>query len=679
MARGKSDRNRQQKLERQKRKRKERLRELSSAGNAVSAKTDERLGVAYRLIDDRDFEDAEELLRALERRRPRNPAIAEALVYLYQRMNDHESCCVAARKLMHLTPDDPDALTMYAQESLYCNRVSLALVYYRQVMERWPDHPNSAKASEAQTICLPEARKRLQDARDSGFTDLDVDNGGLELFAQHESSLERLHNGDFEGAIRICDDLLATEPRFISARNNLVTCLFQTGQTARALDVVRETRRLIPENRYAEALAGKIMYLCGDPESANEIADHIVAHPPDEQDPLLAALELLSYMGRDQDVLNLCESIDDRMDLEVRAMAWHYEAVARCRLGEIILAKSLWKKCLRELPKHPTARENLEDLNSNGGNAPWAESLGKWIPKSVLDRVLNPKSLQGNGGKGLLQHFPAIAMLIPALLDRGDPFGRELAVRIAGMDASPKSVEALREFAFSNRGADSLRSMALVRLKELGALKEDSVRYFSRGEWRDISMWSPEITDEVDENIPEWESELALEATNAGNDGDRATAERLWKEILKRNPDSVTARFNIAVTALRLGGKSDQEWARKEIEDIHRDHPDYAFGIIAAAQLTAKKDCDRAREMLKPIMQKKRLHVSEATALFAAFAQISLQTKDIAEAERMHEMLVGITSPDHPTTAAIADLIAQARTRSDMLDTLRKILPRRNS
>ena len=91
-------------------------------------------------------------------------------------------------------------------------------------------------------------------------------------------------------------------------RNNLALACFQIGNIEKAVHVAEETCDLAPDNRFAEAMLGKLRFLNGQEDEANAIADRIVVNPPTEQDPLAAAIELLSYLGRDENVVVLSEA-----------------------------------------------------------------------------------------------------------------------------------------------------------------------------------------------------------------------------------------------------------------------------------------------------------------------------------------------------------------------------------
>ena len=107
------------------RKQRERQSRQTAPGQ-LSRMLTERLHDAYDLIHCGDYDEAEELLQKLDRRASSCAKVVEALVFLYRTTDDRERCCEAAERLMVLCPHDADARIMYAQQSMFCGRASIA-------------------------------------------------------------------------------------------------------------------------------------------------------------------------------------------------------------------------------------------------------------------------------------------------------------------------------------------------------------------------------------------------------------------------------------------------------------------------------------------------------------------------------------------------------------------------
>ncbi len=662
MAKRHKARERKKHKELQRRRRLDKQRNATPLAKELTPKLAEKVEAVYDLIHNHEFAEAEASLKRLAGRYDRYPAVIEAQVFFYQEVKDHEGCSQAARRLMKLTPRDPDARMIYAQESMFCGRIAIALTNYRLFLQQWPDHANCQKARNAIELVEPECEDKLGNM---GFEE-----PSLELLVMHEEILECVGQGHFEDAIEKCSRLLKLAPNCIPARNNLALVCFQSGKIEQAVQVAEETCRLAPDNRYAEASLGKLRFLTGREDEANAIADQIVVNPPMQPDPLAAAIELLGFLGRNEDIVILSESVEDDESLDPRcvAMVLHHLAVAQCRLGDEKAGRLSWKKCLKAMPTHPDARENLDDLDSGRGHAPWHESIAKWIPRAVFDEMFADRD-GANRVKhlDLMNGYPAIAALIPALLDRGDPLGRELAMKMAAADGSPAMLDALQDFALGSRGPDALRHEALRILGERGRIDSGPHRFYSRGKWTEVKLFMAEITWEATNEGTHWARNLTEKGTKALNRGDFDTAEELFSQILAKEPDNCTAAYNLSVVWLERDGEAGRQRAQARMEEIHEQFPDYRFAPISLAQFAAMDgDFDRAGKLLAPIADAKRLHVTEASALFATQIQIAVERREFEAAERSWALLVELLGKEDAKVVALRRIIDRASRRPNL-------------
>ncbi|REJ68213.1 MAG: hypothetical protein DWQ31_08780 [Planctomycetota bacterium] len=647
---------RRKQLRRQQRER----RSPQLAPAKLSRKLTERLDNVYDLIRWGDYDEAEESLQELDRRGTSYPEVVEALMLLYQATGDRESCCEAAERLTNLRPRDAEARIMYAQESMYCGRASIALANYQEFIERWPDHPHVSKAKQAIEILVPETERRMKE------TSFPPENA-LQWCCLHEESLALLQRGDYADCVAKCKDLLAKAPNFAAARNNMAIAYFQSGLAKEAVTALEETRRIHPDNRFAETALAKLYFLSGRGDDAHQLADQIADDPPTQQDSIITALEAFALLGRDEDVVQLAEAtaVEKVLDEQSEAIRLHYLAYAKCRLGDKKAAKASWRKCLKLFKGLADARQNLDDLEVGEGHAPWGASFAKWVPRETMDEVID--SMRG-GKNQVLARYPGLASLIPALLDRGDPLGREAAMRLAMADQSPPMLDALKSFAFGSRGPDELRFETLQFLREHNVIDTGPHHIYSRGQWTDIQLFAAEITSEP---RPSSSSARVLELLEDGfyamREDDYETAEAAFSKALFEEPDNCSAAYNLCAVWMRRDGREGKRRAIPRLEQLHGEHPDYTFAAVLLAQLAAEEgEFSRARDLLAPCFNAKQLHISEATALFSAQALIALEENDIDAAERAFDMLCEIADEDDPQIKAVRYRIDRASSKKGL-------------
>jgi len=334
-------------------------------------------------------------------------------------------------------------------------------------------------------------------------------------------------------------------------------------------------------------------------------------------------------------------------------MIEHLAAVASYRLGREADARRRWKRAVKASPGLDPPRANLADLDRPVGerNAAWPFGLGHWVTGALVERFAARVAAAGKRAgaaekatREFLDDHPGLAALIPVLLDRGDPAGREFAVQTALLARTPATLAALRDFALGQRGPDALRHQAAQAASEAGLIPSGPVRMWMNGEWHEILLLGFEITRETTGELSERAGDLVGRALDLLRAGDGVPAERLLREALEADPGSPSVLNNLAA-ALRVQGRDTE--ADELIRDIHRRFPDYFFGIIGVAMLDIEAGrFEEAAALLNPLLRQKKFHVSEFAALAGAEIQLQLARGEKGGARSWLKMLEEAV-PDH--------------------------------
>ena len=337
------------------------------------------------------------------------------------------------------------------------------------------------------------------------------------------------------------------------------------------------------------------------------------------------------------------------LDDDKRGDLLHFFAVANFRMNCKDGAARLWDECLDTCPDHPEAIENLEDIQTKVGHAAWSQSLSKWLPRPfMMEMVKRDENDKSPVTGSLAIDNPVVATVVPALLDRGDPAGREFALNFALSDATPPMLAALKDFAFGTRGPDNLRHKAMMALKRESVIDAGPHRFFSRGRWTEVELIGCEITDEPLE-AETWKSEFLEEGYWAMQKGDLEVAERAFQQVLDRDPSCRSARFNLAGVWQRRGLGNDSEKAKREIRQLHAEYPDYCFAALAVALFEAEQgNMDLSKQLMKKVIERPQLHISEALMLFTTQAQVALLEDDLKAAESSWNTMCQIAGEDDP-------------------------------
>jgi tetratricopeptide (TPR) repeat protein len=136
--------------------------------------------------------------------------------------------------------------------------------------------------------------------------------------------------------------------------------------------------------------------------------------------------------------------------------------------------------------------------------------------------------------------------------------------------------------------------------------------------------------------------------------GDGSNAERLLRTALEIDPDNPALLNNLAMA---LGLQAKREQAEALTLEIHRRFPAYAFGHINLALILIEKgEYDRARKMLNSLLERKRLHFAEFSAIAGAQIKLALVEGDRDEAEHWLDLMKQV-DPDDPHLKPLRALV----------------------
>ena len=504
----------------------------------------------------------------------------------------------------------------------------------------------ASKAVAAIELIEPELAKELPT--------YELTDSELHLLVMHDQMTLRMSDQDFNGAFDLGTKLLAIKPRLVSVRNNLSLCLFHMNRMSEALQVAKETVKIFPENRFAEAALGRTLFLLGEFDEADEIADHIATSFAEQQDALAAQAEFLSFLGRDDNILDLVSFSDNILEIipQCRGALYHYKPVALMRQGHVKEAQAAWKRCLKESPNCPPAKQNLDELKSaKDCHVPWAEFLHKWIPFHAMNEIVatltDGKHETGSRMSEVLRMWPQLVKLVPAMLDRGDRGAREFAILLAKTDSSPAMLNALKDFAMGQRGPDSMRVSTILFLRQQNFLGDEPVRIWLKGAWTDVVPYSAEIYYQQVPHPNSKVTDLVNVGVDAMHDNDLQAAEAAFRRCIKLDPDFPSAWQNLAATLLMRKNKGAREEAEQILQNLFERFPDYPFARISLAQLAIHAGrIEEAQELIAPLASRSRWHVSEAMAHGTVNVELALAKKDYPAAEASLKMMRQLDADD---------------------------------
>jgi tetratricopeptide (TPR) repeat protein len=262
-----------------------------------------------------------------------------------------------------------------------------------------------------------------------------------------------------------------------------------------------------------------------------------------------------------------------------------------------------------------------------------------------VERVIKPVFKQA------FSLFPSLERILVTMLKRGGPDSRNWVYMATGRCPTPELEVAILDFITGQSGTDKCRSDFLMLCSQLKWLPSNTTQLWRKGKQCPIRTTNMEIYWETERMNPPLSSAGAQKAAEAHEaateDGDYERAIELLMEVDAAEPGRDSIRYNIAAFHLILG---HQEIYDEMIEQVIQDFPDYLFAQMAQAQRLIKEgQLDDAWDLLVPLYESTRLHVSEYRAFSIAQAMYHLAKGEVEIAQTILQNGASVCGEDFPT------------------------------
>jgi len=613
-----------------------------------------QLQEAEQLYHRERWSEAYKLLEELDRRYPNRTEVLSLLMDVSYELRDMKGYEIVCARLLKLVPHDADLALMLAGGHMANLRPVMALSAFQRFLQRWPDHERAQDACET----VADLKERLPSIlTEMGLTDSD----GFDVAVLHEEAQFCLDQGNWDGARQLEEQILERHPDFIPALNNLSQIHWVEGRLDQAVASAEQVIGLEQDNLHALSNLTRYYCLVGRVQDAQELVEELKSVQSDRVDSWVKKAEAMSYLGDDQGVLDVLTSAKQAGHLDsplADPQLYHFAAVAALRFGQEKEARRYWRQAKKLAPNLRVVQENLEDLVNPIGerHAPWPFAFVNWVGRQAL--VVMVKQIDRSLGRSekavnlafqrYLRRYPQVSHMVPFLLDRGDPQGREFALRIAVAAQAPEMLVALRDFALGQWGPDAMRHEAARVVSQEGLLPDGPVRMWMQGDWREVLLLGFEIHGEAlrqhSSRVERWMNE-AIMALNRG-DGNRA--ESLLLKALEVEPGMPDILNNLATTYGLQGREREGEAILRQLLE---EHPDYLFARTMLARLSIEQgEIEEAESLLDPLMSRRRFHFAEFSTYSATMIQLYLAKGQPERARSWLEMWASV-APDDPALA----------------------------
>ncbi|MEM6400033.1 MAG: tetratricopeptide repeat protein [Cyanobacteria bacterium P01_D01_bin.116] len=626
-----------------------------SAGFGIKSLTPE-LKRAEALMLKQKWSQARDCLNNLNQSYPNNADVLSHLVNVCYELKDLPGYERACEMLVKADPKNADAAYSLAGGHYANLHPILALQAFQNAVNRFPNHE---KADDARNLIL-----ELDEKVDELLAEINLTRSSdWEVAVLHERAQGYLNQGEFEKAKKASEELIRLQPDLVSSYNNLSLISFTEGNLAEAIGYCQKVLEIQPDNIHALSNLTRYYFLNGDIEQALINCEKLKNSQADGWDVWTKKAEALSYFGDDEGILQLFEQASASDELEYASLSglfYHLVAVAMARNGRLEEARKLWLQASEDTQGSELAQANLKDLKKPIGqrHAPWALPFGCWVTKNTMEELsdlVNSSSKKKSeqylitSSKDYFDKNPHIRHLIPILLDRGDPQGREFAFRFASLVKTEEMLAALRDFAISQRGPDAMRNEAATKLVEAGLLPQSGVKLWLRGKWQEINLISYELHEEATVASRSRKVKTlgakAISLMKTGEVDKVAEAEKILQKALEIEPDAPDLLNNLA-GVYQLQGRIEETY--NLLLELSSKYPDYLFPIISLARLKISDgEIAEAEALLKPLVYRKRFHFVEFGNFCNAQIELFLAKKEKDSARSWLQMWENV-DPENP-------------------------------
>ncbi len=616
----------------------------------ISRKFRKGMQKAAMMLDDHQYSEAYALLVDLIKQNPGSKIamqmILEAAIYL----NNWGAIVTYGEKLYPKESGEDQAVTLNNMVMAYMSLMMPALAYQTaQILQK--KHPHFSQMGEvANLIQNVEELFAQVENEESHFKELNLPESDKIPFSAELDRMRLYTESNMaEEAIHSAKILLNTAPDFAPVLNNLSLAHFLNGNLKEAIETARGVVERYPDNFHSLSNLTRFCFLSGNFDDAQQYVKRLAAIESDKEDLPLKKAEAFAYLGDHDGILAAYESAK-KFGGEINPLLLHLAASAKYRFGEIKEAWKLWEEAVNISPEYSLAAVALKqrDLPPNERDLPWYWSVIYWISPKMLETLtkrfedahrLTDRKVEKIVEELIAQH-PQLISLAPHILDRGDNRAREFVFNLANTFDDRELAEVVLEFGLGQIGADEARMGALQVIQQnypdlLPADKR--VTIWQKGKPVEINLLGFEIYDEP--NLSGWSPKnirMHDRAYNFLKEQKWDQAEELLNQLIKDAPQFPSPYNQLALLYEKTGRKDE---AYSLTVKTHERFPDYVFSRVALARkATLENDFEQAKDLLEPIMQLPRLHISEFQGLVKAQISLALGLDDKDTARMWLEM-----------------------------------------
>lgn len=348
---------------------------------------------------------------------------------------------------------------------------------------------------------------------------------------EHDKARALLEEGKFAEAVRLLEQIIAAQPDFMAARNNLALAFYYMGKFEKAMETIGEALEVEPGNLHALCNLAIFYQHAGENGRLAELLALLRKTEPFHEEHVFKLATTMGILGEHAAAYRQFRRLLKEARLEREPSLYHYAAVAACNSGRYDEAERLWRQALKldevsGIPRYYL--EQLELVRGSGNNAPI--SYHYHLP---FEEQFKLWEQDGGGLPDHLKRDPLVRSSFFWALRHGDRHTKLQVIQALGMIADGEVKDVLAAFLLEPDEDDELKRMAVFVLRMIGV--EDPLEAILEG---GRTVIEPRF---VPASLPVWEekwqeiADLALANMNKRYDlVQQYDLMTLWGDFLSR-------------------------------------------------------------------------------------------------------------------------------------------------
>ncbi len=484
-----------------------------------------------------------------------------------------------------------------------------------------------------------------------------------------EDVLRAMELWDYDRCVTLARDLLKEHPDQNHVRNNLARALWEQGRMSDAISHQEESLRRDPDRLSGLANMVRFCTITNRRHQARKWADHALSLERPNGPAFFPVLEILAFMGEDSELSAIAEEVESSFSTwpeGPRGTAALFFGTAFARTGRLSAARRWWNMAQNtSFSDAAQARRSELDRPETDRNSAWYFAAPDLLPQKISRALAETEVPEESDDHGVWLHpvfdtYPEFAQCGLYLLQHGDDAARFFGLAILESTQDPEMAREATQLIRNNVARKERRAQAFRTLESYGPVEMPEL-----GDTLHVHGYA--ITFEPVCKFPEDIQQLYEVAHRHLEDDEPEQAEALLLQALDMCDDP-SIRQNLAVAYQKQGKQAE---TRRLLKETRAKHPGYAFARFAeATSLAGRGKTTEAHALLKPVIQRKSLHVSEFTTLCEAMCSILIQEDKLDEATTWLEMWREVIPDDQRQEKFV--LLEGYRAMNTMLDKIGK-------